>query len=77
MLLQLKVHAITCKNMVEEGLERDISNLQGYASFFDKTDFFVIGYNMNYKENMLLLIFGLIALVTFITMTTPLMLSTQ
>ena len=77
MFLQLNVYAITHKNMVEAGLERDISNLQGFASFFDKTDFFVIGYNLNYKENMLLLIFGLIALATFITMATPLMLSTQ
>ena len=77
MILQLKIYAVTRKRAVEEGLERDISNLQGYASFFDKTDFFVIGYNTNYKENMFLLIFGLIALATFITMATPLVLNAQ
>ena len=77
MFLQLKIYAITRKKAVEEGLEIDISNLQGYASFFEKTDFFVIGYDTNYKANMFLLIFGLIALATFITMATPLMLNTQ
>ena len=62
---------------MEEGLGEDISNLQGYASFYNESDYFVIGYDTSYQENMFLLIFGLIALATFITIATPLLLNAQ
>ena len=76
-LLQLKVYALKRRIIVEEGLDTEISDRQGYASFYNKTDYFVIGYDTNYKENMFLLIIGLIALSTFITIATPLLLNAQ
>ena len=73
----MKVYALKRRIIVEEGLDTDISDRQGYASFYNKTDYFVIGYDTNYKENMFLLIIGLIALSTFITIATPLLLNAQ
>ena len=75
--MQLKTYAINRRKAVEEGLEGDISNIQGYASFYNESDYFVIGYDTSYQENMFLLIFGLIALATFITIATPLLLNAQ
>ena len=76
-VLQLKAYALKRKSIVIEGVDTDIADLQGYATFYNKTDYFVIGYDTNYKENTFLLIIGLIALATFITIATPLLLNAQ
>ena len=75
MFIQLKVYAYKRKSVEDQGL--DIGDQQGYVSFFNDTDFRVIGYDTNYTENLFLLIFGLVALASFITTATPLLINAQ
>ena len=75
--MQLKTYALKRESVIRDGLDTDASGLQGYVSFFNDSDFRVIGSNTNYTTNLFLLIFGLIALATFITIATPLLINAQ
>ena len=71
----MKAYTLNRKFIPEWGLSTEASNLQGYASYFNDTDYGVIGYNTNYKENLSLLIAGLTALAAFITIASPLLIN--
>ena len=73
--MQLKVYAYKRKSVLVNGLDVENTEKQGYVSFFNNTNYRVIGFNTNYKENLFLLIFGLIALAAFITIATPLLIN--
>ena len=71
----MKAYALKRKYILERGLDTAALSLQGYASFLNETEYSVIGSNSNYKENLFLLIAGLIALATFITIASPLLIN--
>jgi hypothetical protein len=50
-------------------------NIQGYSSFYNKSDYGVIGQNTNYQTSLIFLVIGLVALSTFITITIPILLN--
>lgn len=75
--VQLKTYTLKRGSVVIDGLDTEASSLQGYVSFFNDSDFRVIESNTNYTENLVLLIIGLIALATFITIATPLLINAR
>ena len=50
------------------------AEVQGYTSYFNKTEFIVIGFDKSFQKSTLLLVIGLIALAIFTTIATPLLL---
>lgn len=75
--LQLRTYALKRKSIISDGLDIDASGLQGYVSYFNDSDFRVIESRTNYTVNLFLLIIGLVALATFITIATPLLINAQ
>ena len=73
---QLKVYAFKGQSIQTGGLEAE---LQGYARFFNYTEYKVIGDidDTKYKVNQGLVVAGLIAQGVFVTIGTPLLLNAQ
>jgi hypothetical protein len=69
-LLQLKEYAYTAAKT------RPQTSAQGYVSYFNEStsEHIVVDFNDNFQINMLLLVIGLIALATFMSMATPMLL---
>ena len=75
-ILQLRSYALRRESSLTDGID---DSSPGYSSYFNDSlsDFIVLGYDADYEGNMFLLIFSLIALAIFVTIATPLFISSQ
>ena len=71
------MYALRRKAIVENGLDIDISSLQGYSSFVTESNYVTVGSNSVNEQNAILLSFALICLASFMVVILVLLLKDQ